>query len=206
MSFRFGAAAALAVGLAIAPIARGQNNCKTFRAVIQATWIDMALSPGSQLLPIFVQPSWSDPKLSIPQPPVGVYGWQGPFLGTLDGQVVFGYYSPLPSTMPTQTGVVGKEGTPISKLDFGADGYIVTVSDNKGVFPIPPGHAGFGAYSETDKIDPRQGTGKFQNASGNLSYSGPWIWYPTTSDTSPTGPGSGIWHAEINGRICNIAP
>jgi hypothetical protein len=100
---------------------------------------------------------------------------------------------------------VGKEGKPVSKLDFGVDGSVVTIADNKGVFPIPPGHSGFGSYSETSKIDPTQGTRKFQNASGNVSYSGPWIWYPTTSDTSLAGPGSGIWHAEINGRICNIA-
>jgi hypothetical protein len=141
----------------------------------------------------------------MPQLPTGVYGWQGPFVGTLDGQLVFGYYSSPPSAAPTQTGVAGKEGTVTSKLDFGADGYLITVSDNKGVFPMPPGHAGFGAYAESAKVAGGQGSGKFQNASGNLSYSGSWIWYPTTADASPTAPGTGVWHAEINGRICNVA-
>lgn len=200
MRIRLFAGAALAATLLLAPSAWGQNNCQTFRAVIQANWIDVAVA--SPLLPI-LQSSWTGTQ--IPLPPSGVYGWQGPFVGTLDGKVVFGYYSPLPSTTPpSQSGVVGKEGKPISKLDFGLDGAVVTVADSKGIFPIAPGHAGFGSYSETGKIDSTQGTGKFQNAFGNVSYSGPWIAYPTTSDPSPTAPGSGIWHAEINGRICNI--
>src|SRR5689334_18236208 len=156
MRSRFFAGAALAATLAITPSGWGQSNCKTFRAVIQANWIDVAVP--SPLLPV-LQSSWVGAQ--IPLPPSGVYGWQGPFVGTLDGQVVFGYYSPLPSsTPPSQSGIVGKEGKPVSKLDFGVDGSVVTVADNKGVFPIPPGHSGFGSYSETGKIDSTQGTRK----------------------------------------------
>ena len=140
----------------------------------------------------------------MPTPPANVFGWAGPFVGTLDGQLVFGYYSSWLSSVPIQTGVVGKEGQVNSKLDFGAYGYLITVSDNKGVFPLPPGHSGFGAYAESSKIAQGQGSGNFLDASGNVRYSGSWIWYPTTSDSSPTAPGSGIWQAEINGRVCNV--
>ncbi len=194
---------ALSGSLAVPPVGQAQNNCKAFRAVIQANWMDVTLAAGSQLLPV-IQAAWTDPKSLIPPPPANVFGWAGPFVGTLDGQLVFGYYSSWLSSAPTQTGVVGKEGEVNSRLDFGADGYLITVSDNKGVFPLPPGHDGFGAYAESSKVAQGQGTVKFLNASGNVSYSGSWIWYPTTSDSSPTAPGSGIWHAEINGKLCNV--
>ena len=66
-----------------------------------------------------------------------------------------------------------------------------------------PGKVGFGSCSETAKIAEGQGTGRFRNASGFVNFSGPWIAYPLTAD--PNGPWSGVWHGEINGRICNVA-
>ncbi len=125
MRFRYPtvyAAAILATALAIAPAGWAQDNCKPFRAVIQANWIDVALLPGTQVLPV-IQAAWTDPKSLIPPPPNTVFGWAGPFAGTLDGQLVFGYYSSWLSSSPIQTGVVGKEGKVNSKLDFGADGF-----------------------------------------------------------------------------------
>lgn len=209
MRFRFQpvcAAAVVASALTFAPVARAQNNCKTFRAVIQANWIEPAAiaEPTDQRLPA-IQQAWINPLPtypplpSIPKPPDGYIGWAGAFAGTLDGQFVFGYFT-AKSQNPTTNGVSGKEGGVESTLDFGALGSLKTVSDTKGVFPMPPGHAAFGGYSESAKVT--EGTGNYQGATGNMSYSGSWLWWPTRTDTSWTAPGSGIWHAEANGRVC----
>jgi hypothetical protein len=117
----------------------------------------------------------------------------------LDGQFVFGFYTSK-SQNPATNGVSGKEGGVVSTLDFGALGSFKTVSDTKGVFPMPPGHAAFGGYAESAKVT--EGTGNYQNASGNMNYSGSWLWWPTRTDTNWTAPGSGVWHAEANGRLC----
>ena len=178
-------AAVFGAALAMAPATWAQDNCKTFRALIQATWIDPLLVPSG-------------------------YGWQGLFLGTLAGQPVSGVLSPASLTPPpgTMTGVAGKEGSPSEKLVFsvGPHGSFTTAADNKGVFPTPPGKGGFlMGYIETAKIAEGGGTGKFANATGFLAVSGPGIAYPVDL-ARPDGPWVGIWNGEINGRICNIAP
>ncbi len=180
-------AATLVVALAMAPAGWAQSNCKPFRALIQAIWIDP----------------------TGPLPASGVYGWQGPFLGTLDGQEVSGFLSANPNAtawVPTITGAVGTEGSPSEKLDFGGGNYFVTVADNKGVFPTPPGKGGWlMGYIETAKIDEGQGGGIFKNASGTLAISGPGIAYPVDF-SNLNGAWFGFWNGEINGRICNVAP
>jgi hypothetical protein len=177
-------AAVLGATLALAPITWAQDNCRPFRALIQATWVD----------PLIVSSG---------------YGWQGRFMGTLDGQPVAGMLSPAsPTPGPgTMTGVAGKEGSPSEKLVFtvGPAGSFTTAADNKGVFPLPPGKGGFlMGYSETAKIAEGTGTGKYAYASGFLAISGPGIAYPADL-AKPDGPWIGIWNGEITGRICNIA-
>lgn len=172
---------ALACAFATSSLALAADDCLPFRALVQATWIE----DGS----------------------TAVIGWQGPFAGTRGTDLTFGYLSsngdPAP---PTQTGHVGKEGEPSEKLDFGADGFLVTVADNKGVFPIPPGKGGWLMnYCETAKIAEGQGTGRYANASGFLTFTGSAIAYPV-DQFDPASAWSGIWHGEINGRICNVAP
>jgi hypothetical protein len=174
--------ATLGLVLAVAPIGWAEDNCKPFRALAQATLLP---AEGS---------------------PIHVSGWQGPFTGTLNGKIVYGYYSVNGEQLPpTQTGVVGKEVSPTERMDFGTDGAFTTIADNKGVFPMPPGKGGFGSYVENTKIaEDTQRTGKFQNATGFLSFTGSFIAYPLTADLN--GPWAGVWHAEISGRVCNVLP
>jgi hypothetical protein len=68
------------------------------------------------------------------------------------------------------------------------------------VFPIPPGKGGIVPYyGNTAKIV--HGTGRFQNASGNLNVNGPAFVWPDSG--SPFGV-SGRWNPAISGKVCGI--
>jgi hypothetical protein len=75
-----------------------------------------------------------------------------------------------------------------------------TYEVSQAVFPSPPGKGGLGRYNgNTAKII--RGTGRFQNASGNLNDTGPYIAWP--DGASPIG-FSGRWNGEVSGNICGI--
>lgn len=93
---------------------------------------------------------------------------------------------------------MGKDGS--YKFDFAAAGSFTTHVTNA-VYPITPAKLGFGYYQAEHKI--AEGTGRFQNASGNLLVAG--TYFAWADENSPWGV-YGRWNPDIIGRVCNLAP
>lgn len=118
---------------------------------------------------------------------------------------------PLPQ-IQKGTGQAAHEYGDRAVFDFGTKGVFITVADGAvfhmlpGVSPhmIYPPDLGFGNYSATVKVapDPAFTSGRFANATGNLTISGMFL----VNVPPPAYQNIGIWNAEINGRLCNVKP
>ncbi len=159
------------------PASAQTNNCKSFRVLLQA-------------------------NLDLTVPPPGI-PWSGTVRGFLNGtEPLIGTLSYLPGSEGTQKGQAGHEVNDRAKLDFGATGIFVT-EPHTAVFPLRPTVTdpyAFGSYHATAKVapDPLVSSGRFVNATGNISIVGLFL----VDLFSPQS--AGIWNAEITGSLCNV--
>jgi hypothetical protein len=156
---------------------QAQQNCPSFHGIIQARF-----------------------PLEPPLPLRDGDGWGGNIYGFLDDEPLVGVFSGNDGSVSWHQWVgMGKGGT--YKFAFGpiADNNTFTIIATQATFPNPPGKffAG-GTYQAGWKI--AEGTGRFQNASGNLHANGPYL--VSTTDGWVTV--FGRWNAEVTGSICGV--
>lgn len=166
----FGLAVAVAFLLsAMVSQAQAQSACTEFRAVGQAT-------------------------LPTPHPLKPDDVWGGDVYGSLGGQFVSGIFSGNDGNT-TQHGITGMGRDGSYTFVLGTDSFTMEV--HHAAWPFPLGKVGLGYYRGTAKI--MQGTGKFQNATGNLDWAGPFVvWTPDEVNFF------GRFNSEIRGSICGI--
>ncbi len=158
---------------------QAQTNCQSFRVLLQAS-LNLTILP--------------------PEVP-----WSGQVRGFLDGsEPLAGTLTYLPGAESRQTGQAGHESNDRAKFDFGPKGIFVTEA-HSAVFPLRPHVSApyaFGKYVATTKVapDPLVSKGPFVNATGNISIVGMFI----VDLLSPVS--AGVWNAEIEGTLCNVAP
>lgn len=166
--FIFGVAVAAFLLLAFGPQAQAQQGCMEFRAI------------GHGTLPT-THPLSDDDT------------WGADIWGTLGDEFLSGYASGNDGDTSWR-GVTGKGTNGHYTFVFGADTFVVEIPH--AAWPFPPGKAGLGYYRGTGKII--GGTGRFQNAWGNIVWEGPFIVW--TSD----GGIIGRFNPEIRGNICGV--
>ena len=161
----------------VSPALAENKGCQDFRVLVQA-------------------------NLDLTVPPPGV-PWSGTVRGFLNGsEPLIGTLSYLPGSEGTQTGQAGHETNDRAMFDFGVNGTFVT-EPHTAVFPLRPtvmDPFAFGSYHATAKVapDPLVSTGRFVNATGNISIIGTFL----VDLNSPTS--AGIWNAEVSGKLCNV--
>ena len=119
--------------------------------------------------------------------------YQEPLIGTL---------SYLPGSDGRQTGQAGHESNDRAKFDFGEKGVFVT-EPHTATFPLRPNVAdpfAFGSYVATAKVapDPAVSSGRFVNATGNISIIGTFLVDMFSMDSA------GVWNAEVSGKLCHV--
>lgn len=132
--------------------------------------------------------------------------WGGPLYGSLDGEVLLGIMSGHDGVL-TLRGAMGQGsgGSYTIGFDCGSDDPIectetLTFEIPNPVFQNPPGMIGLGNYNgNTARIT--GGTGRFEDASGNLHVNGPFFVWPDAS--SPFGV-FGRASLELSGNICGV--
>jgi hypothetical protein len=131
--------------------------------------------------------------LPTPHPMLATDTWGGDVYGSLGGEFLSGIFSGNDGDQSWQgAGGTGKNG--LYKLVFGSDSFTMEVH---AAFGFPPGKVGLGDYKGNGKIV--QGTGRFENASGNLAWAGPFIvWSPDGENFF------GRFNPEIRGNICGV--
>jgi hypothetical protein len=170
------------------PALAQSNNCKDFRAILQAT-LDISSPNG--------------------------VGWHGTVRGFLDNTIPI--YGTLTGTgdLPTvQHGQTGHEPASRMIFDFGAKGKFVTLAD-KGVFPVspqvtphmvyPPDFM-FGSYFYTGKVAPDSTVGSsgwFKEATGDIHFNGTFL-VDEFSLANRALTDIGAWNSEISGKLCNV--
>ncbi len=153
----------------LGPPAQAQQACTELRALGQAT-------------------------LPTPHPLLPTDVWGGDVYGNLGGQFVTGIFSGNDgNTMGHGVTNQGRDGS--YTFVFGPDSFTIEVPH--AAWPFPPGKGGLGYYRGAAKIV--QGTGRFQNASGNLNWSGPFIVWTFDGENF-----HGRFNAEIRGNICGV--
>ncbi len=157
--------------------AQAQQNCPSFDMLIQAHF-----------------------PLEPPLPLRDGDGWGGNAYAYLGLEPLVGLFSGNDGNVTSHGWVgMGKGGS--YKFAFGtlAENNTFTASATQATFPNPPGifPAG-GMYQAAWKIT--EGTGRFQNASGNLFTKGPYLVW--TFDNWVTA--AGRWNGEISGKICGV--
>jgi len=172
--------------IATPALAQG-NNCKDFRAILQAT-LDVT---GA--------------------------GWHGTVRGFLDNTIpIYGTLRGTGDLPTVQHGQTGHEPASRMIFDFGAKGKFVTLPD-KGIFPaspqvtphmVYPPDFMFGSYFYTGKVAPDStigSSGWFKEATGNIHFNGTFL-VDEVSLAVPTGLPTdiGAWNSEISGRLCNV--
>ena len=155
---------------ALGPRAQAQQACTEFRAIGHATLpTTHPLSPDDT--------------------------WGADVWGTLGGEFLTGYVTGNDGD-PHGNGMSGQATNGHYTYTFGP-GDSVVVEIGHAAWPFPPGKAGLGYYRGTGKIV--QGTGRFQYASGNVDWAGPFIvWSPDGENFY------GRFNAEIRGNICGV--
>jgi hypothetical protein len=167
--FVFAAAVAAFLLPVLGPRAQAQQGCTEFRAIAQAT-------------------------LPTPHPMKADDTWGGDVYGTLGGQFLSGIFSGNDGNQSWQgAGGTGKDGS--YTFVFGSDSFTMEVH---AAFGFPPGKVGLGDYRGSAKIVPGTGTGRFQYASGNLEWAGPFIVWSQGENFY------GRFNAEIRGNICGV--
>lgn len=161
---------------AVIPAQAQDNDCQSFRVLLQAN-LDLTAS-------------------GVP--------WSGTVRGFLNGtEPLYGTLSYLPTGSESrQTGQAGHESNDRAKLDFGANGIFVT-EPHTAVFPLRPNVSdpfAFGKYIATAKVapDPQVSSGRFVDATGNISIIGTFLVDMFSLDSA------GIWNAEISGKLCKV--
>ncbi len=152
---------------------QAQQNCPSFHVLIQA---DLLV-----------------PELLLREGDV----WGGYAHGYLGQDPLHGRYSGNNG----ETVVHGRVGMGSGSdfFDFGG-GNTLTAVETHATFPSPPGLWPLGAgglYHAADKI--AAGTGRFQNASGDLSFSGPFVVWDLDKELP-----QGRWAGEVIGNICGV--
>ncbi len=128
-------------------------------------------------IPIQAQQPCMDLQLlmqaSLPSPyPIYLYNtWGGNVYATLGGKFLQGIFSGGGEEAQSHgVNAVGKDG--FYKFVFGvADS--LTIQFTHAVWPFPPGKGGIGEYKGEGRIV--EGTGRFANAWGNVTWSAPFI-------------------------------
>jgi hypothetical protein len=172
-----GLAAVLLCILAAFPAVAQSDNCQSFRVLLQAN-LDLTVAPPG-----------------IP--------WSGQVRGFLNGtEPLIGTLSYLPGSSSSHTGQAGHEANDRAKFDFGLNGIFVT-QPHTAVFPLRPtvmDPFALGSYHATAKVapDPLVSSGRFVNATGNISIIGTFL----VDLFSPQS--AGIWNAEITGTLCEV--
>ncbi len=157
---------------ALRPRAQAQQACTPFRAIGQA-------------------------ELPTPVPLNPDDTWGGYVYGTLGGEFLSGIVSGNDGNTFGH-GVTGMGTNGSYTFVFGTDSFIMEVAH--AAWPFPPGKAGMGDYRGAAKIVEGSGTGRFEYASGNLNWTGPFIvWTPDGGVTW-----QGRYNAEIRGNICGV--
>ncbi len=188
-----------------APAQDKNNDCQTLRLLLQA-----------------------DLNFFRPFPGIGWSGTVRGFLDAAPVRGTLFYMPPDRPKDTEQHGQTGHEYNSRAVFDLGSDGSFVTDYTNA-VFQTTPlvsphfyyppiGENVWGHYSATAKIvpdlktydigdpwyDPASEfvptTGRFVNATGNISINGIFI------GDSPDPSDAGIWNAEITGKLCKVAP
>ncbi len=131
--------------------------------------------------------------LPSPHPLLPTDTWGGDVYGSLGGEFLSGIFSGNDgNTWDHGVGSTGKSG--FYTFVFGSDTFTMEVH---AAFRFAPGKVGLGEYRGAAKIV--QGTGRFENASGNLDWAGPFIvWTPDGENYY------GRYNAEIRGNICGV--
>lgn len=122
--------------------------------------------------------------------------WGGPVYAYIGEQVLIGRYSGN-SGIPSSHGVSNTGVSGSDAFDFGnGDVFIATARHDS--FPMPPSLVRVGGtYRAADKLT--EGKGRFQNASGNLSVSGPFVLWDLDKPLP-----RGRWNGVVDGSICGI--
>ena len=188
-SFKVAAIVAIVCCVITAPAQAQGNNCKDFRAILQAT-------------------------LDVSQNGVG---WAGTVRGFLDNTIpIFGFLTGTGDLPTVQHGQTGDEPASRMIFDFGAKGKFVTLAD-KGVFPVspqvtphmvyPPDFM-FGSYFYTGKVAPDLtlgSSGWFKDATGNINFNGTFLVDEASLANGGLVPNNiGAWNSEISGKLCNV--
>ncbi len=174
-----GIVAAMIYLLAVFPAQAQTTGCQSFRVLLQAN-LDLTVPPDA-----------------VP--------WSGTVRGFLNGtEPLIGTLSYLPGGSSRQTGQAGHETNDRAKLDFGPNGIFVT-EPHTAVYPLRPTVADpftFGGYHATAKVapDPLVSSGRFVNATGNISIIGTFLVDMFSLESA------GIWNAEITGNLCGVNP
>ena len=157
----------------------GQNNCQELRAIMP----------------------W---RLSFTATTPSIFTWNGSSFLSLGRQelLITDYVLP-PGPPPVQShhGIVGMDRGMTGKWDFGSKGTVTFEQQSVAVYPALPGAVIFGNYRTTFRIT--GGTGRFANATGNFSETGPYfVWFESPSDPLP----QGRYNGELSGQICGVLP
>ena len=186
--FKLAATFAIVCCVIATPAQAQGNNCKDFRAILQAT-LDVSQNGA---------------------------GWSGTVRGFLDNTIpILGILTGTGDLATVQHGQTGHEPASRMIFDFGAKiGKFVTLPD-KGVFPVspkitphmvyPPDFM-FGSYFYTGKVAPDSTVGSsgwFKEATGDIHFNGT-VLVDGASILAGTLTNIGAWNSEISGRLCNV--
>ncbi len=120
--------------------------------------------------------------------------WGADVWGTLGGQFFSGFVTGNDgSASPHGVNTTGSNGSYTYVFDTGS--FLVEIAHAD--WPFPPGKAGLGYYRGNGKIV--QGTGRFENASGNVDWAGPFVVWSRDGVNY-----EGRFNPEIRGNICGI--
>jgi hypothetical protein len=162
--------------------------------VAVAAFLLPALGPRAQAQPACTEfRAIGQATLPTPHPLLPTDTWGGDVYGSLGGEFLSGIFSGNDGNQSWQgAGGTGKNGS--YTFVFGSDSFTMEVH---AAFGFPPGKVGLGDYKGAAKIV--QGTGRFENASGNLQWAGPFIvWSPDGENFY------GRFNPDIRGNICGV--
>jgi hypothetical protein len=187
--FKLAATFAIVCCVIATPAQAQGNNCKDFRAILQAT-LDVSQNGA---------------------------GWSGTVRGFLDNTIpILGILTGTGDLATVQHGQTGHEPASRMIFDFGAKiGKFVTLPD-KGVFPVspkitphmvyPPDFM-FGSYFYTGKVAPDSTVGSsgwFKEATGDIHFNGTFLVDEASLANGGLLTNIGAWNSEISGKLCNV--
>ncbi len=172
-----------AFALFLAISAAAQNSCVAVRGIAQEHLLD------------FGNPDWQGGQPGYP--------WVGPVqLALGKDEVLIGKVSEYDGDRGPSGHVGQGRDTGNYVFDFGADGSF-TMRYTHAVWPtLPKFQAAFtGTFHAEGSVDVTAGTGRFANATGNITSDGPFLAWNLNAP-----PPSGRFNNTITGMLCNVAP